>query len=174
MDRATKVAVVDEFKSALSDAQSVVLAEFRGLNVPEAVELRSKLREAGVTLRVIKNTLARRAIAGTELEAVSEALVGPTAWAFSSEDPVSPAKVLVDFLAGPAAEHIAIKMGYLGGKSLTPHEVSALAKLPGKDELRSKLLSVFLGTATQFVRVLSARPVEFLNVLTARKQQLEA
>lgn len=173
MERSQKVAVVDSFKSTISKAQSVVLTEFSGLTVVEAAELRAQLREAGVGFRVIKNTLAKRAIEGTDLEVLTDSLTGPTAWAYSDEDPVSPAKILTDFLKGVVADHMTIKRGFLGGKALSPEQVTALAKMPSKDELRSKLLSVFNGTATQFVRVLSARPTEFLTLLTARKEDIE-
>lgn len=172
MERSQKTALVDAFKQSIDGAEAVVLAEFRGLTVGEADELRSKLREQGVQYRVIKNTLAKRAIAGTDLEVLNDGLTGPTAWAYA-DDPVAPAKALLDALDGPIAEHLKIKIGYLAGKALTPQEVEALAKLPSKDELRSMLLSVFNATSTKFVRVLSARPQEFLRLLNARKDEIE-
>lgn len=173
MNRAEKTAVVESFRDSLSRAQSVVLTEFRGLTAPEATELRQMLREAGVTLRVIKNTLAKRAIAGTDMAVVSDSLVGPTAWAYSMEDAVAPAKALVKMLKAEIKEHLSVKGGYLDGKALDAAAVEALAKLPGREELRAKLMGVFLAAGTQFVRVLAARPVEFLNLLRARANELE-
>lgn len=175
MNRTEKEAAVDAFKTSLEHAQSVILTEFRGLTVIEATKLRAQLRDAGVTLRVFKNTLAKRAIEGTELAILSDSLVGPTAWAFSNEDPVAPAKALCEFIKDKvSAQHLKLTAGYLDGKALTTNEISALAKMPGRDELRSKLLSIFLGQGTAFVRVLSARSVEFLNVLKARQADLES
>ncbi len=173
MDRATKETIVEQFGASLGAAQAVVLTQFSGLTVDEAVGLRDKLREQGVQYQVIKNTLAKRAIAGTDLESVSEFLTGPTAWAYSTEDPVAPAKVLVDFVKDLPDGHLTIKAGWLSGKALSADEIGSLAKMPGKDELRSKLLSVFNASGTKFVRVLAARPSEFLNVLTARKNELD-
>jgi large subunit ribosomal protein L10 len=174
MERAQKTTVVDDFKEAVSGAQSVILTEFKGLTVAEASNLRQSCRQQGVRFQVIKNTLAKRAIAGTDMEVLNDQLVGPTAWAFSLEDPVVPAKVLLDFLkeAGDL-KHLVIKGGYLGGKALKAGDIEALSKLPGKDQLRSKLLSVLLAPGTQMVRVLAARPVELLNVLKARAAELD-
>jgi large subunit ribosomal protein L10 len=173
MEKSTKYSLVDAFKAEIAQAHSVVLAEFNKYTVPEVTELRRKLRLQGVTYRVIKNTLAKRAIAGTPAEALNPLLRGTTAWIYSKVDPVTPAKIVSDLFKDIEDGRIKIKGGYLGGKALTPAEVAALAKLPGKNELRSRLLSVFLGTATKFVRVLSARPSEFLNVLKARQDDLE-
>jgi large subunit ribosomal protein L10 len=172
MERTQKETVVTDFRALLDSARSVVLAEFRGLSVGKTDALRRSLREGGVTFRVIKNTLAKRAIEGTDLAVLSDRLVGPTAWAFSTEDPITPAKLLVDFIR-ETKEGLTVKAGYLDGKALDADAVEALAKMPGKDELRSKLLSLFTANATQFVRVLAARPVEFLNVLKARSSELE-
>jgi len=175
MNRTEKAAAVDAFKTSLEHAQSVILAEFRGLTVVEATNLRSQLREAGVTLRVFKNTLAKRAIEGTDLAILSDSLVGPTAWAYSEEDPVAPAKMLCEFIKDKtSAEHLTLRAGFLDGRALSASEITALAKMPSRDELRSKLLSIFLGQGTAFVRLLSARSVEFLNVLKARQADLES
>ena len=173
MERSQKEVVVDAFRQSVSEAQAVVLTEFHGLTVAEADDLRSKLRENGVEFKVIKNTLAKRAIAGTDLEVLSDSLTGPTAWAFSATDPTGPAKVLIDFLKGPVANHLQIKLGYLSGKELSAQEVKSLAALPSKDELRAQLLSLFTANATKFVRVLAARPSEFLSLLVARQNELE-
>jgi large subunit ribosomal protein L10 len=174
MERSQKETLVASFRESITAANAIVLAGFSGLTVAEAADLRSKFRDAGVHFRVIKNTLAKRAIEETDCAVLSDALQGPTAWAYSEEDPVAPAKLLVDFIKDSGdEEHIQIKLGYLSGKTLSAEEVTSLAKLPGKDELRSRLLSLFNANATQFVRVLAAGPGEFLNLLTARKQSLD-
>jgi large subunit ribosomal protein L10 len=173
MERAEKESLVDSFADNLKGAQSVVLTEFRGLTVGEATNLRRSLRQHGIVFRVFKNTLAKRAIAGTPMEVLGPQLEGPVAWAFSETDPILPAKQLLDFLKDPvAAEHLKIKGGYLGGKLLSAQDVEALSKMPGRNELRAKLLSVFNASAVQLVRVLAAGPSQFLNVLKAREQEL--
>jgi large subunit ribosomal protein L10 len=173
MYRAEKAALIEAFKDTMSRAESVVLTEFNGLTVAEATSLRRSLSERGVHFMVIKNTLAKRAIDGTDMSVLSDRLTGPTAWAWSEDDPVAPAKVLSDLLKGDLEKHLTIKLGYLDGRALDEAEVIALSKLPGRDELRAQLLSVFLASGTQLVRVLAARPVEFLRVLKARSADLE-
>lgn len=173
MERAEKETLVEHLKESLSSAQSFVLTEFRGLTVEEATALRQSLRKQGVIFRVIKNTLAKRAIQGTDMAVVSDFLTGPTAWAFSKEDAVITAKALLDFLKERPTEHLTIKAGYLGGRSLKKSDVEALAKLPGKDEMRATLLGVFSAPGARLVRTLAARPAEFLSVLKARAQKLE-
>jgi large subunit ribosomal protein L10 len=175
MERAQKETVIADFQSDISKAQAVVLTEFRGLTVEQDTQLRANLRKAGVDYRVIKNTFAKRAIAGTRMEVLSQSLTGPTAWAYSATDPVGAAKVLLQFFKDQptVAEHLVIKGGYLDGKRLSKDDVEALSKMPGRDELRSKFLGLLMATATQFVRVLGARQGEFLNLLKARQQQLE-
>lgn len=174
MERAEKEALVDDLKRSFGAAQSVVLTEFRGLTVEEATALRQSLRKQGVTFRVVKNTLAKRAIEGTGMDVVSTFLTGPTAWAFSDQDAVVTAKALVDFLKDRpvTGERLKIKAGYLSGRSLKPGDVEALAKLPGKDELRAQLLGLFKAPGSKLVRVLAARPSEFLSVLKARAEKL--
>ena len=173
MERSQKTVVVDSFKESVSAAQAVVLTEFHGLTVAEAGSLRAMLRENGVQFKVIKNTLAKRAIEGTDLAVLSDSLTGPTAWAYSADDPVGPARVLMDFLKGPVKDHLHIKVGYLGGKELSAADVENLAALPSKDQLRAQLLSLFTANATKFVRVLAARPSEFLSLLNNRRDDLE-
>lgn len=173
MDRTEKAALIESFKDTMAKAESVILTEFNGLTVAEATSLRRSLSEGGVQFRVIKNTLAKRAIADTDMTVLADQLTGPTAWAWSDDDPVAPAKVLAGLLKGDLSKHLTIKAGYLDGRALDEAEIKALSKLPGRDELRSKLLSVFLASGTQLVRVLAARPVEFLQVLKARANELE-
>ncbi|MBN1946149.1 MAG: 50S ribosomal protein L10 [Bradymonadales bacterium] len=173
MQRTEKEAQVEAFREDVSQAEAVVLAEFHGLTVPEATELRQRLRRSQVAYKVFKNTLAKRAIAGTEMEAIADSLVGPTAWIYSSVDPILPAKLVSDYLAETSTDHLRVKRGYLQGKALSPQEVIALAKLPGQRELRAQLLGLLTAVPAKLLRVLQARPVEFLRVLEARRQELE-
>ena len=169
MNRQDKAAVVEELRESLDNVSAVVLTEYRGLDVPSVVELRQKLRESGVHYRVVKNTLAKLAIEGTDKEYLSEHLQGPIAIAWS-DDAVAPAKVLCGF----AKDHegLTIKAGYLSGNPVDVDGLNALALLPGKDELRSKLLSVFMGSGTKLVTVLTQVPRNFLSVLKQREEQL--
>jgi len=138
--REDKQLLVDEIVGKLRNSKTTVITDYRGLNVAEVTELRKNLREAGVEYKVLKNTLVRRATAETDLTGLDEFLAGPTAIAFSNDDLVAPAKVIVDF----AKKHDAleVKAGVLEGKILTVDDVKALASLPSRDGLLSMLLSV--------------------------------
>jgi len=171
LNRNEKSAVIERLRGALADVPAVVLADFQGLTVEEVDQLRSEMRKAEVTYEVVKNTLARQAIMGTSKDVLSTLLKGNTSLAYHAEDPTAPAKVLREF----AKDHdkLQIKGGWLDGSLLDLAGVEQLAKLPGKDELRSKLLNLFMGVPTQFVRTLIAGPQTFLQVLEARRQSLE-
>ena len=170
MNRQEKEQFIAELREDLANAGSVVVASATGIAVNDLNEMRSKLRATGGKYRVVKNTLAKLAIAGTEMEVLGELLKGETAIAYAPEDPVSPAKGLADF----AKDHdkFVIKGGYLNGSLLDAAAVAQLAKMPGKDELRSKLLSVMQGVPTKMVRTLAAAPQNFLLVLSARKNEI--
>jgi len=169
MDRATKERTVEEIKTLVLGSNSVVLTDYRGMTVEEMFSLRRKCRESGVGYRVVKNTLAKLAIAGTDFDALSDSFEGPVGMAYS-EDAVAPAKVLADFIK--ECEHLSLRLGFVDGSVLSEADLTVLSKLPGKDQLRSKLLSVFNATASKFVGVLSAVPRDFVGVLTARKDAL--
>ncbi len=169
MDRATKERTVEEIKTFMLGSNAVVLTDYRGMTVEDMFALRRQCREAGVSYRVVKNTLARLAIAGTDYEVLSDAFEGPVGIAYS-EDPIAPAKVLANFIK--ECEHLTLRLGYMDGNLLSDTDITRLSKLPGKDELRAQLLSVFNATASKFVGVLAAVPRDFLGVLTARKDAL--
>ncbi len=135
-----KKQVVDEIAEKLQASNSIVVVDYRGLNVAEVTELRKQLREAGVEFKVYKNTLTRRAVEKLELTDLNDALVGPNAIAFGGEDVVAPAKILNDF----AKEHEAleIKAGVIEGNVASVEEIKALAELPSREGLLSMLLSV--------------------------------
>ncbi len=169
MDRAAKSSVVDELRELIVGKQSVVLTDYKGMSVADMYELRREFDKVGAGYRVVKNTLAKLAIAGTDYEFLGEALQGTVAIAYS-DDPVAPAKVLADF--GKKSKHLTVKVGFLDGKKLEPNQVEALSKLPSKDALRGQLLSVFNAPATKFVGVLAAGPRDFVGVLKARADKL--
>lgn len=171
MNRETKTALVERLKDDLDGVPSVVVADFQGLKVAESDELRRTLDAAGCTFEVVKNTLVKRAIAGTSMEGLNDLFKGNSAIAYHPEEPGTAAKLLLKF----AKDHnkLVIKGGWVEGTILDENGVDGLSKMPGKDELRSKLLNVMLGVPTAMVRVLSAAPRDFMQVLQARKQQLE-
>lgn len=137
---ATKAGIVAEVAKKFSAATSVVVADYRGLTVEEVTELRKQLREAGVEMRVIKNSILKRAAKEAGLEGLDDVFAGPTAVAFSNEDVVAPAKIMDTFAAN--AKALEIKGGVIEGKIATTEEIVALGKLPNREGLLSMLLSV--------------------------------
>ena len=135
-----KKQIVDEIAGKLKDSVSTVVVDYRGLNVAEVTELRKQLREAGIEFKVYKNSMTRRAADQVELSDLNEALTGPNAIAFSTEDVVAPAKILNDF--AKKHEALEIKAGVIEGNVATVEEVKALAELPSREGLLSMLLSV--------------------------------
>ena len=166
-----KKAVVAEVSQAIVGAQAAVVAEYRGLTVAQMTELRRKARESSVFLRVVKNTLAKRAISGSEFECLADQLVGPLAFA-ASEDPVAVAKVLSLFAKDN--EKLLIKSGAMGGKVISLEEIQALAKLPGREELLAKLLGTMQAPIQKFVQTLNEVPTSFVRVLAAVRDQKQA
>lgn len=143
-----KKQLVTDIADQLRNSKSTILVDYRGLDVAEVTELRKQLREAGITFKVYKNTMTRRAAEAAELAGLSENLVGPTAIAFSDEEVVAPAKILNNF----AKEHEAleIKAGVIEGQIATVEEIKALAELPSREGLLSMLLSVLQAPMRNF------------------------
>lgn len=148
-----KKAVVAEVAAKVASAQTMVLAEYRGTSVASLTELRAKARQQGVYLRVLKNTLARRAVVGTSFEALAEHMVGPLIYGIS-EDPVAAAKILNDFTK--VDSKLVIKAGAYDGKVLDAASVVQLASIPSREELLSKLLFVMQAPVSGFARALAA------------------
>ena len=148
-----KKAVVAEIAAQVATAQTIVVAEYRGIEVSSMTKLRAKAREQGVYLRVLKNTLARRAVADTPFAGLADQMVGPLVYGIS-EDPVAAAKVLNDF--AKVDNKIVIKAGSYDGKVLITADVAELASIPSRDELLSKLLFVMQAPVSGMARVLAA------------------
>ena len=165
-----KQAVVAEVSAELAKAQSVILAEYRSLRVGEMTALRKRARNAGFYLRVLKNTLARRAVAGTPFKGLTEKMVGPLAYGISS-DPVAVAKVLQEFAKDH--EKFVIRAGAMPNMVMTPREVAELAKMPGRQELLAMLLGTMQAPVAKFVRTLNEVPGKFVRTVAAVRDQQE-
>lgn len=146
-----------------------MVADYRGLSVAEMTNLRLKARETGVYLKVVRNTLAKRAVAGTEYECLTDALVGPTVLAFSQEDPGAAARLIKDF----AKEHDALEVKALaiGGVAYDAKDIDILAKLPTRDEAIAQLMSVMQAPVAKFVRTLNEVPGKFVRTMAAVKDK---
>lgn len=171
LNRKEKAVVIEDVTTQVATAQSIVVAEYRGLDVAAVTVLRKNARASGVYLRVLKNSLARKAIVGTPFEALSTKLVGPLIYAISA-DPVAAAKVLSAFAKDN--EKLAIKAGALPNSVLDVNGVKALATMPSRDELLSKLLGTMQAPIAQFVRTLNEVPTKFVRGLAAVRDQKQA
>ncbi len=170
MNRAEKQRRVDQLRDELVGATGVVVAGYNELTVEDITELRTELRKSGGTIRVVKNTLARLSVKGTEHEGVTDFLTGANLFAFGV-DPVAPAKVLSK--ASKGGDKVTVKGGVLNGKPLSAAEVEALSKLPSLDELRAKFLGVMNQVPQKFVMQLAAPARSLVTVLSAQKDKLE-
>ena len=149
----TKKAAVEEIVGAIANAQTMVIAEYRGISVANMTELRANARKEGVYLRVLKNTLARRAVEGTSFAALADQMTGPLVYAVS-EDPVAAAKVLHQY--AKKDDKIVVKAGVYNGDVLNAAQVGELASIPSREELLSKLLFVMQAPVSGFARALAA------------------
>ena len=165
-----KQAMVSEVAAKLQGAQSVIVAEYRGLNVERVTQLRSKARKSGVWLRVLKNTLARRAVKGTPFEKLSEQMVGPLMYGIS-QDPVAGAKVLSEF--AKENELFVIKAGAMPNAVMSAQDIKALSQLPSREELIAKLLGTLQAPVTKLVRTMNEVPSKFVRTLAAYRDSKE-
>ena len=165
-----KKEVVAEVSERLKKAQTVVLAEYRGLLVEDITVLRAQARSSGVYLRVLKNTLARRAVKGTPFEKLSDQMVGPLAYGIS-DDPIAAAKVLHAYAKGN--DKLVIKGGMMPNYLMSAKEVGSLATMPSREELLSKLMGTMQAPIAKFVRTLNEVPGKFVRTLAAVRDQKE-
>ena len=164
-----KKAVVAEVSEVAKGAFSAVAAVYSGVTVEEMTDLRVKARQDNVYLRVVKNTLARRALENTDFECMSERLTGPLILAFSQEDPGAAARVAKDF--AKENDKFEVTMLSVGGELLEPSEIDKLAKLPTRDQAISMLMAVMLAPTEKFVRTLNAVPTKLVRTVAAISDQ---
>jgi len=167
-----KKQIVSEVNQAANSALSAVLADYRGVTVGSMTELRKVARENKVYLRVVRNTLLKRAVEDTDFACISEVLVGPTILAFSEEDPGAAARILKDFAKGN--DEFEIKALSIGGKLLDASEIDRLANLPTYDQAVSILMSVMLAPVTKFATTLNEVPAKLTRTVAAVRDQKQS
>lgn len=164
-----KRAIVASVNAAASEALSAVVADYRGLTVSEMTELRQKARETGVFLKVVRNTLAKRAVVDTDYACLNDALVGPTILAFSQEDPGAAARLIKEF--AKSHEALEVKALAVGGQLYDAKDIDILAKLPTRDEALSQLMSVMQAPVVKFARTVNEVPGKFVRTVAALKDK---
>lgn len=172
MDYSAKQAMVGEIRESFENVMSIVLADFRGMDVASVTELREEFRKVGCGYRVLKNTLVKLAIKGTDMEVMSEHLAGPTAVIWSTESPADAAKVAIKYAKDN--KKFVIKGGYFEGQSLDVAGVDRLSKMPDKPACQASLLMTFIAGPQQFVRTTMAGPQNFMYLLAARERSLNS
>lgn len=169
---AEKQAVVAEVANVANSALSAVAAEYRGMSVSQLTELRAKARESGVYVRVVKNSLARLAVKGTEFECMNDRFSGPLMLAFSTEDPGSAARLFRDF--AKTNDKLVITVGAVGGETIDASDIGKLANLPTRDEAISLLMAVMQAPVTKLARTLNEVPGKLVRTIEAVRLAKEA
>jgi len=165
-----KQAVVSEVAAELAKAQALIVAEYRGLDVARITQLRAKARKSGLYLRVLKNTLARRAVKGTPFEQLSDQMVGPLMYGIAA-DPVAGAKVIAEF--AKENELFVIRGGAMANSKMSDKDVKALALLPSREELLAKLMGTMQAPVAKLVRTMNEVPGKFVRTLAAYRDSKE-
>ncbi len=165
-----KQAVVSEVAAQLAKAQAVIVAEYRGLDVARVTQLRARARKSGLYLRVLKNTLARRAVKGTPFEQLSDQMVGPLMYGIAS-DPVAGAKVIAEF--AKENELFVIRGGAMANTKMSDKDVKALALLPSREELLARLMGTMQAPVAKLVRTMNEVPGKFVRTLAAYRDSKE-
>jgi large subunit ribosomal protein L10 len=171
LNKQEKAAMIDEVSALVAKAQTIVVAEYRGLTVEAVTKLRKEARAQGVRLRVLKNTLARRAMTGTPFAGLADKLVGPLVYGFSA-DPVAAAKVLATF--AKSNDKLVVKAGAMPNYVMDAKGVAALSSMPSREELLAKLMATMQAPIGQFVRTLNEVPSRFVRTLAAVRDAKEA
>jgi large subunit ribosomal protein L10 len=167
-----KKSIVAEVSTIAASAHSAVAAEYRGLSVDEMTELRVKARNEGVYLRVIKNSLVKRAVDGTDFECMKDSLVGPLIMAFSQEDPGAAARLVKDF--SKDHDKLIAKIISVGGEVLPVEQIERLAKLPNREQALSLLMAVMKAPIEKFVRTLNEPHAKLVRTVAAVRDQKQA
>ena len=170
MDRTQKAEVLGEIKEAFANVASVVIADYRGITVPVVTAMRDDFRKSGCSYRVLKNSLVKIAVKGSKMEPLSQLMVGTTAVIWSNEIPQTPAQLALKWAKDEPK--FVIKGGYYEGQLLDAKGIDALAKMPGKNEIRASMLMTFLAAPQSFVAQLVAGPQNFAYLLDARRRAL--
>ena len=172
MDKAAQEVMLGEIKESFANVASIMIADYRGIRVPVVTAMRDDFRKAGCNYRVLKNSLVKIAIKGSRMEPMTALMVGTTAVIWSNEIPQTPAQIALKWAKDEPK--FKIMGGYYEGQLLDVKGVDALAKMPGKNEIRASMLMTFMAAPQQFAMQIIAGPTNFAYLLDARKRQLEA
>jgi len=172
LNKTQKQEVVNELNGKLSSAKAAILTDFKGMSVAEITEFRNELRKSGVEYRVVKNTLTKRAAAGTSAEQLDSYLNGPTGLVMGFDDPVAPARAVMAF--AKKQQKLTVKVGLVEGTVASIDQLKAIAALPSKPELLSTMAAAFQAPASKMVRLLNATVAQLGYALTALKDKKTA